>query len=81
MGLEDEAAVSSAAGATRGQQVARALSSEGDDAGRLIERLRQTHDVLVLRFDADLGRIAAFNKIVAPSTASRRTKPAAPNSP
>jgi hypothetical protein len=46
----------------RAQQVARALSSEGEHAGKLIERLRETHDVLVLRFDADLSRIAAFNK-------------------
>lgn len=73
MGLDDEPAASTAAGVNRAQQVARALMAEGDNAGRLIERLRDTHDVMVLRFDAEVGRVAAFNKKAIEQPPEKRT--------
>ena len=60
MGRNDGESPSVASGLSRGQQVAAALSES-----RLLDELRQTHDVVVLRFDADLGRVAALPKIAA----------------
>ena len=67
MGLDDAPSNSSQKGPNRSQQVAQALESGKPGAGELIEKLRQTHDVAVLRFDQDLGRIASFGKQAAAS--------------
>lgn len=42
------------------------------DKGRLVERLREKHEVVLARFDADLGRLATLGKLPAqPAAASR----------
>jgi hypothetical protein len=81
MGRNDGDAPSVQSGPTRGQRVATALA-EGD----LLRQLRETHDVLVLRFDQDLGRVASLAKrnaadsADAPPAAASPTN-AAPNAP
>jgi hypothetical protein len=60
MGLHDEPS-RTAAGPNRAEQVMKAFAQE-----QLIEKLRQTHDVVVLRFDQDLGRVASFGKLPEP---------------
>jgi hypothetical protein len=57
MGRNDAESPSVQSGQSRGQQVAAALA-EGD----LVRRLRETHDVVVMRFDQETGRVAALGK-------------------
>lgn len=63
MGLHDEPSGAAQMGPSRGEQVAHALESGVPGAGELIEKLRQVHDVTVLRFDQDLGRVVSLNKL------------------
>jgi hypothetical protein len=78
MGLHD--AVGSAVPATpnRLEQVAAVLAD-----GKLIDQLQQRHDVHLLRFDADLNRLATFEKPAGPRDASAATNasPAEPDAP
>jgi hypothetical protein len=74
MGLTDQAGASESAG-SRQEEVIRALSQ-----GDLLQKLRQTHDVTVVRFDQQLERVATLPKLSAAQTASKsKSKSDAPS--
>jgi uncharacterized ParB-like nuclease family protein len=64
MGLHDATASAVPATPNRLQQVVAVL-----DDGKLIDRLRERHDVQLVRFDADLNRLASLGKRAAPGSA------------
>ncbi|MGE0608532.1 MAG: hypothetical protein AB7O62_15660 [Pirellulales bacterium] len=72
MGRTDSESPSVQAGQTRAQQVIAALA-EGD----LLKQLRQTHDVVVMRFDQDVSRVASFNKLASSEAAVPATSDSA----
>lgn len=57
MGLNDAEAASEATALTRAQQVAQAFGQS-----ELLDELRRVHDVVVLRFDEQTGRVASLEK-------------------
>lgn len=65
MGLIDESALGAAA-ASRQDEVIKALSQ-----GELLQKLRQTHDVTVVRFDQQLERVATLPKLTAKQAPSK----------
>lgn len=71
MGRNDGESPSVESGLSRGQQVAAALSDR-----RFLDELRQVHDVVVLRFDSELGRVAALPRVADPASAA--SPPVAP---
>jgi hypothetical protein len=84
MGLHDDPSGAAQMGPSRADQVAKALSSAGPGAGKLIEQLQQEHDVLVLRFDQELGRIAGLAKLPAapaPSNTAAQAPSLTPKQP
>lgn len=60
MGLADVDTSTPPGGANRVEQVAAVL-----DTGEFLPSLRKTHDVVLLRFDEDLGRIVSLDKLPA----------------
>ncbi len=58
MGLSDLDETGAATAASRAQQVARALEQT-----ELLEELRKTHDVVVMRFDKETSRVASVEKL------------------
>jgi heme/copper-type cytochrome/quinol oxidase subunit 4 len=67
MGLHDSTASAVPASPNRVEQAVSALSD-----GRLLARLRERHDVLLARFDADLNRVASFPKLSPPPEAGAK---------
>ena len=58
MGLSDADASAGSAAITRAQQVAQAFGQTD-----VLEQLRRVHDVVVLRFDEQAGRVASLEKL------------------
>lgn len=73
MGLHDATASAVPATPNRLDQVASVLAD-----GKLLEQLRQRHDVLLARFDADLNRIVALPKLSQTAAADGAPAPAQP---
>jgi hypothetical protein len=71
MGLHDTTASAVPATPNRLQQVAGVL---GD--GKLVDSLREKHDVLIARFDSDLSRIATLSKLT-PAAETAASDPSA----
>jgi hypothetical protein len=72
MGLQDAAANGSQATPNRLEQVVNVL-----DKGNLIAKLREKHDVQLIRFDADLNRVATLGKLPATRDATSNDAPSA----
>lgn len=74
MGLHDAVATAVPAAPNRLEQVVAVL-----DDGRLIEQLRERHDVQLARFDANLNRIASLGKLPAQGSADRKANETSPS--
>jgi hypothetical protein len=72
MGLHDATGSAVPATPNRLEQVLAVL-----DEGKLIERLRQRHDVQIARFDSDLQRVATLPKHADPGSADKVAPPGA----
>jgi hypothetical protein len=81
MGLHDDPSGAAQMGPSRADLVAQALSNDGASAGKLIDQLRARHDVLVLRFDQELGRVAALAKLPESPATTAGFNAAAPAQP
>jgi hypothetical protein len=75
MGLHDADSSSVPASPTRIEQVIAALDSGRGDAG-LLKQLRQKHDLVVARFDSDLGRLLSIGKLNEPTSSATEPTPA-----
>ncbi|MEN6493841.1 MAG: vWA domain-containing protein [Thermoguttaceae bacterium] len=71
MGLTD-ADPSSTRGESRAHQIAQAMAQNA-----FLQSLRKTHDIVVMRFDEDLGRIVSLDKSPLPTPQLASTDPAA----
>jgi hypothetical protein len=76
MGLHDATASAVPATPNRVDQVVSVL---GD--GQLIEKLREKHDVVLSRFDAEVNRVASFPKLIPPPPPGPRSAEKAASDP